>query len=48
MLPIPLRLLPGDDLRRALETKAQETGLEAAFVLQGVGSLRAAVLRFAG
>ncbi|MGI4856277.1 MAG: PPC domain-containing DNA-binding protein, partial [Janthinobacterium lividum] len=44
----PLRLHPGDDLRGALETISRERKLHAAFVIQGIGSLRVAQLRFAG
>jgi hypothetical protein len=45
---LPLRLQPGDDLRRALEAAVAGHGLEAAFVLQGIGSLHDALLRLAG
>jgi predicted DNA-binding protein with PD1-like motif len=44
----PLRLSPGDDLRGALEDVLRELGMQAAFVLQGIGSLSVAQLRFAG
>lgn len=44
----PLRVLPGDDLRDALEAALRETQLHAAFVIQGIGSLSVAQLRFAG
>ncbi|MEW6346825.1 MAG: DNA-binding protein [Paraburkholderia sp.] len=44
----PVRLIPGDDLRAALENTLRALGLEAAFVLQGIGSLSVAQLRFAG
>ena len=44
----PLRLQPGDDLRRALEQALQARGLRAAFVLAGIGSLRPTQLRLAG
>ena len=40
----PLRLVPGDDLRDALQAHAAG----AAFVVAGIGSLRGARLRFAG
>jgi len=43
-----LRLNPGDDLRRALDAALAAEGCAAAFVLSGIGSLRAARLRFAG
>ena len=46
MHPLPLRLRPGDDLRRAIEAALQPYG--AAFVMQGIGSLSVACLRFAG
>ena len=46
MHALPLRLLPGDDLRGALEEKLGELG--AAFVVQGIGSLSVAQLRYAG
>jgi predicted DNA-binding protein with PD1-like motif len=45
---LPIRLLPGQDLRRALEAKVAEKGSRAAFVLSGIGSLEPSVLRFAG
>jgi predicted DNA-binding protein with PD1-like motif len=44
----PVRLFPGDDLRGALEDTLRALDLEAAFVLQGIGSLSVAQLRFAG
>jgi predicted DNA-binding protein with PD1-like motif len=44
----PLRLFPGDDLRTVLEDTLRELALRAAFVIQGVGSLSVAQLRFAG
>jgi predicted DNA-binding protein with PD1-like motif len=47
-LPLPLRLHPGADLRRALESAVSERGCEAAFVLGGIGSLGQAQLRLAG
>ena len=43
----PVRLVPCDDLRLALEAAVAQTGAEAAFVLSGIGSLRPAVLRWA-
>jgi predicted DNA-binding protein with PD1-like motif len=48
MKTLPLRLAPGDDLRAALDAALVAHGATAAFVLAGVGSLRAARLRFAG
>ena len=47
-IPWPLRLHPGDDLRRALEQAVSARGLEAAFVVAGIGSLRPTRLRLAG
>jgi predicted DNA-binding protein with PD1-like motif len=44
----PLRLSPGDDLRLTLQDTLRQLGLDAAFVLQGIGSLSVAQLRFAG
>jgi uncharacterized protein len=48
MKTLPLRLSPGCDLRAALVDALREYGGQAAFVLQGIGSLSAAQLRFAG
>jgi predicted DNA-binding protein with PD1-like motif len=48
MQTYPMRLSPGDDLRGALEDALREFNLTAAFVLQGIGSLSVAQLRFAG
>lgn len=48
MRTLPLRLQPGDDLRRALEAAVRSEGCEAAFVLSGIGSLSHAELRLAG
>ncbi|KND55897.1 hypothetical protein BPUN_1505 [Candidatus Paraburkholderia kirkii] len=42
------RLSPGDDLRAALEHAFHARGLSAAFVLQGIGSLSVARIRYAG
>lgn len=44
----PLRLAPGEDLRRAIEETASKHGWEAAFVIAGIGSLRPAAVRLAG
>jgi len=44
----PLRLLPGDDLRGALDAALAARGCGAAFVVSGIGSLNAARLRYAG
>jgi predicted DNA-binding protein with PD1-like motif len=48
MQPLPVRLHPGDDLRRALEQTITTHGAAAAFVLSAVGSLKPARLRLAG
>ncbi|MES2262316.1 MAG: PPC domain-containing DNA-binding protein [Pseudomonadota bacterium] len=45
MQALPIRLGPGQDLRAAIEAAA---GRHAAFVLQGIGSLSVAQLRYAG
>lgn len=45
MQALPLRLAPGDDLRTVLEGAC---GGQAAFVLQGIGSLSRVRLRYAG
>ena len=45
---MPLRLLPGDDLRQTLENAVKAKGVTAAFVLAGIGSLRPVLLRLAG
>jgi predicted DNA-binding protein with PD1-like motif len=44
----PLRLLPGDDLRQALVDLIQSHSVNAAYVLQGIGSRSVAHLRMAG
>lgn len=50
LLAHPLRLGPGADLRAAIEAAVAEawSGPAAAFVLQGIGSLSVAQLRYAG
>lgn len=48
MQPLPLRLMPGQDLRQALEAALAAQGGTAAFVIAGIGSLSAAQLRLAG
>lgn len=48
MRMLPLRLLPGQDLRRALEAAVAGQGVEAAFVVSGIGSLGVAAVRLAG
>jgi predicted DNA-binding protein with PD1-like motif len=42
--PLPVRLLPGDDLRARLEAIVGERGIAAAFVLSGIGSLSCAAV----
>jgi predicted DNA-binding protein with PD1-like motif len=44
----PLRLEPGQDLRAALNAALIDCGVSAAFVVAGIGSLKATLLRFAG
>ncbi|HEY1610357.1 MAG TPA: PPC domain-containing DNA-binding protein [Paraburkholderia sp.] len=44
----PLRLAPGDDVRVAVEDVLRQQQWSAAFVIQGIGSLNVAQLRFAG
>lgn len=44
----PLRLSPGDDLRGAVEDVLRQHEWGAAYVIQGIGSLSVAQLRFAG
>jgi predicted DNA-binding protein with PD1-like motif len=46
--PLPLRLNPGDDLRAAVVAALAASGERAGFVLQGIGSLSVAQLRYAG
>ena len=48
MKTLPLRLTPGQDLRRAIEAAVAAQGCHAAFVACGIGSLSEAKLRFAG
>jgi predicted DNA-binding protein with PD1-like motif len=51
MQTLPVRLVPGDDLRGALEAIARDGAagaVGAAFVMQGIGSLSVANLRYAG
>ena len=48
MRPLPLRLRPRQDLRSALDALALDQQLGAAFVVQGIGSLSVARIRFAG
>jgi predicted DNA-binding protein with PD1-like motif len=48
MRSLPLRLSPGDDLRASVEAALIASGYSAGFVLQGIGSLKVAQLRYAG
>ncbi len=48
MRMLPLRLRPGDDLREALQRAVAVEGVEAAFVVSGIGSLTTAAIRYAG
>ena len=48
MRPLPVRLHPQQDLRGALQAILAEHQVSAAFVVQGIGSLSAARIRFAG
>ena len=48
VLPCPLRLLPGDDLRDALLAFLRSSPHRAAFVAAGIGSLSRVALRRAG
>jgi predicted DNA-binding protein with PD1-like motif len=48
MHALPIRIRPGEDLRAALAAIPAAHGVEAAFVLQGIGSLQVAMIRLAG
>lgn len=48
MQSLPLRLVPGQDLRFALQEALARHGATAAFVVQGIGSLDRARIRCAG
>lgn len=48
LVALPLRLLPGDDLRQAVANHVHAAGATAAFVVGGVGSLAGTRLRLAG
>jgi predicted DNA-binding protein with PD1-like motif len=48
MKALPVRLEPQRDLRAALESLLAEHGATAAYVLQAIGSLSVARIRFAG
>jgi hypothetical protein len=43
-----MRLVPGDDVRAAVEDVLRQRKVSAAFVIQGIGSLSVAQLRLAG
>jgi len=45
---LPYRLAPGEDLKDALEQRFAESGVGAAFVVSGIGSLDRAAVRYAG
>jgi len=45
---LALRLVPGSDLRRAIESAVRDQGIAAAFAVSGIGSLATACVRFAG
>ncbi|MES2297517.1 MAG: PPC domain-containing DNA-binding protein [Pseudomonadota bacterium] len=45
---LPIRLAPGADLRRALESLDHAQSSGSAFVVAGIGSLVAGSIRFAG
>lgn len=45
---VPIRLLPGDDLRRSIEQAVADRGVSAAFVVAGIGSLKPCQIRLAG
>ena len=45
MQTLPIRLLPGDDLRKGVEQALSRIGGKAAFVIAGIGSLKHACLR---
>ncbi|AOF87208.1 hypothetical protein BSY239_516 [Hydrogenophaga sp. RAC07] len=47
MTLLPIRLLPGTDLRRALEALPLSHGTDSAFVVAGIGSLVQVSLRYA-
>lgn len=44
----PVRLLPGQDLKRELDYLVRDRGWSAACVLSGIGSLSCVVIRYAG
>jgi predicted DNA-binding protein with PD1-like motif len=48
MKTLPLRFAPGTDLRAALAGVLAQHGAQAGYVIQGIGSLGSARIRFAG
>lgn len=48
MIPLPLRIGAGADLHAELDAVLARHGMAAGFVLQGIGSLHVARIRFAG
>jgi len=48
MEALPLRLNPGDDLRGAVEQALLDNNATAGYLLQGIGSLSVAQIRYAG
>src|SRR3979409_1212087 len=48
MNTLPIRLAPGQDVRKALEAEVASRGCRAAFVVAGIGSLSEVRVRFAG
>jgi predicted DNA-binding protein with PD1-like motif len=48
MQALPIRFGPGTDLRCALQGVLAQHGVAAAYVIQGMGSLSVARIRFAG
>jgi predicted DNA-binding protein with PD1-like motif len=48
MRSLAIRLRPHQELRNALQSLLSEHGVDAAFVVQGIGSLDGAWIRFAG
>lgn len=48
MTIFPIRLIPGQDLRSCIEAVLVTQGMQAGYVIQGMGSLAVAQLRFAG
>lgn len=48
MQTLPIRLFPGDDLRRELEKTVHAANCSAGFIIAGIGSLRQANIRLSG